>query len=165
MPDRLALAQQANRAPTREYGFGQMCHHTVLEWLVKAGFGNKNDVLKVLMPRVGQGPVNPATICSRLLVRRTDTSVNRDTASVWLEYPGMLVGFYQGQVYQHSMVTLDGVHLAGTNNGGIGGALLYDKISWENLPWSNDGKTVGANQYKIFVVNPDQFPIRLKQEL
>ncbi|MBW2592335.1 MAG: hypothetical protein JRE58_04905 [Deltaproteobacteria bacterium] len=165
MPSRLALAWQANLAPTHKNGFGQMCHHTVLEWLVKAGFGKKKNVLKILMPKEGQVPVNPATICSRLLVRKTDTPVNQDTASVWLGYSGMLVGFYQGQVYQHSMVTLNGTHLAGTNNVGIGGALLYDRVRWEDLPWSNDGETVGANNYKMFVVNPDQFPIRLKQEL
>ena len=54
------------------------------------------------------------------------------------------------------------------NNGTVGGKITYDKLSVAELPWRNEGKTVGVgkgNQYTPRVADAEKFPTRVKKAL
>lgn len=140
------------------------CHQTVVGWFAKAQLISQPDFEKL------RGKYKTATdMANAALVKSTDQVCNRSNMKDLA--PGTVVGFFNRDVYQHSMVYLGGNLIAGVNNLQVLNLDVATKVGTkycaatvDQLKWSAAGTTVGPD-YSLRAASASEVLKRIKGAL
>lgn len=152
MPGAHDLAAAAKKGPPKNRIAGLMCHDTVANWLVEAQVIHGPTFQQKYSHFMGSPSMG---FYDKIFAQESDPQVTEGNASQEFGPEGRIVSFWTNQKLMHTMVTIGGGKLAGSNNGGVGGKLDYDQLSIE----FKNGLTVHGG-YKAHVLKVEDFLAR-----
>lgn len=152
MPGADDLAKVAKKGPPKNRIGGLMCHDTVASWLAEAQVIHGPTFTKKYSSFMGSPSMG---FYDKIYPQMGDTRVTEKNAATEFGPAGRIVSFYTKSKLMHTMVTVGGGKLAGSNNGGVGGKLDYDQI---DIKFTNGLTSPGG--YEAYVLKVEDFLAR-----